>query len=223
MKYFLLTLLLTYSFVLCAQSIIINPSPASGSGLPTDLFIKIESMVTNNTNAMMDVRWERYNVQLPTAWDNAVCDKNGCYAPSVDTETFSINPGEMSILSIWFVPSSTAGTGTVDLRVYNVADSASTVITTSFTATAQLTDSEDLTIEDYSVFPNPASDFIQLPDYAQIAAVRLYDVIGREMMFQAVTEQKNQLDVSSLNNGAYLIQFLDKDQRILNTSRIIKD
>lgn len=221
MKHFLLTLLLTYSCLLCAQSIIVSPSPATGTGLPSDLFIKIESFVTNNTNAVMDIRWERYNVQIPAVWDNAVCDKNACYASTVDTETFSINPGEMSIMSIWFIPSSTIGSGSVDLRIYNVADSANTVISNTYTAIAQLSDSEDLTAEDYSIFPNPATDYIQLPDNAQIKAVRLYDLLGRAMIHQAVTEQKN-LDISSLDKGTYLIQLLDKDRNVLHVARIIK-
>ncbi len=222
MKYFLLTLFFAYSCLLCAQSIIVSPSPASGTGLPSDLFVKIESFVTNNTNSVMDVRWERINVQIPAVWDNAVCDKNGCYAPTVDSETFSINPGEMSILSIWFVPSSTAGTGTVDLRIYNVADSTNSVITNSYTAMVQLTDSEDITKESFSIFPNPVTNFIQLPSNASVSTARLYDLLGREMINQAITEEKSQLDVSQLEKGSYLIQLLDKDLKVLHVSRIIK-
>jgi len=222
MKYYLLASLLTYSCLLCAQSIIVSPSPASGTGLPSDIFIKIESMVTNNTNSPMDIRWERINVQTPAAWDNAVCDKNGCYAPSVDTETFNINAGEMSIMAIWFVPNSTAGTGEVELRIYNAADSANTVITNTYTAMAQLSDSEDIHAESFSVFPNPATNFIQFPYNPQIATVRLYDMLGKEIIHQTVTEDKNQLDVSKLNKGSYLIQFLDKDQNVLNVKRIVK-
>lgn len=222
MKYFLLASFLTYSCLLCAQSIIINPSPATGTGLPSDIFIKIESMVTNNTNSTMDIRWERTNVQTPAAWDNAVCDKNGCYAPSVDTETFSIDPGEMSIMAIWFVPNSAAGTGTVELRIYNAADSANTVITNTYTAMAQLSNSEDIPAESFSIFPNPATDFIQLPDISEIATVKLFDITGRELIHQTISAEKNDLDVSQLNNGSYLVQFLDKDQGILHTTRVIK-
>jgi len=222
MKYFLFTWFLTISQLLLSQSLIVSPTPAAGNGLPSDLFIKVESFVTNTTNNTLNVRWERYNVQLPGGWDNAVCDKNGCYSPVVDTETFMIAPGAMEVMSIWFVPQNVSGTGSVELRIYDVADSTGTVVTNTYSAMAQTTNSEDLSVESFAVFPNPATNYIQLPQNSKIAIVRLYDILGREITNQKITREKNYLDVSKLNRGSYLVQFLDKDLKILHTTRIIK-
>jgi len=222
MKYLFFTWFLASSLILSAQSLVVSPSPASGTGLPTDLFIKVESFVTNTTNAAINVRWERYNVQIPTGWDNAVCDKSGCYSSSVDSEMFTIDPGEMAIMSIWFVPNNIPGPGSVELRIYNEADSANSVITNTYSVLAEATPTEDLLSTSFKVFPNPATNFIQLPKNSKIGYVRLYDILGRLIINQKITNRNNYLDVSKQNTGSYLVQFLDKDLKILHTTRIIK-
>jgi len=210
------------TLLLFSQSLVVSPAPASGNGLPSDLFIKVESFVTNTTNATMTVRWERYNVQIPTTWDNAVCDKDICHSAFVDTETYTIDPGEMALMSIWFVPNNNPGTGSVELRIYNEADSANSVITNTYSTMAQTTDNENQFSEAFSVFPNPATNFIQLPYNSEITVVRLFDILGRQIANQKITKDKNFLDVSKLNRGSYLVQFLDEDLKILHTTRIIK-
>lgn len=45
--------------------VLIDPSPASGSGSAGDAIIKAPTFVLNNSNAPADLAWERIDVSLP--------------------------------------------------------------------------------------------------------------------------------------------------------------
>ncbi len=224
MKHILLILFSFSMSGLFGQDLTIAPSPASSTGSPTDPYIKVFSNVTNNTNAAMDVTWERYNVQAPTEWTTSVCDKNFCYADFQSSETFSLGAGETENLDIWFLPDNVVGVGTAEIRIYNAADSANTVVSNTYTATASTsTNNEDVLAVKYKVFPNPASNYVQLPQIDDIGEIRLYDILGK-VIHQEFADQGNiqHLNVTNLPKGTYLLQFLDEKNNILHTTRVIK-
>lgn len=57
-----------------------------------------------------------------------------------------------------------------------------------------------------NIFPNPSSDFIQLTATNEIQSVQIMNVMG-EVIYQSSTSTNNSMiDVSSLENGLYLIE-----------------
>ncbi|MCF8364868.1 MAG: choice-of-anchor D domain-containing protein [Bacteroidales bacterium] len=74
---------------------------------------------------------------------------------------------------------------------------------------------------DARIYPNPASDklFIDFENVQPVNVV-LYDVKGQVVLEQNLTELRNQLDISKLRGGVYLIRL--EGENIQKTERIIK-
>ena len=72
-----------------------------------------------------------------------------------------------------------------------------------------------------SVFPNPTSDYFAISDSENISQLLVFNLVGKEMRKFEVTEGEK-YDIGDLPNGMYLIQFIGKDRKIINTQRIRK-
>jgi len=79
----------------------------------------------------------------------------------------------------------------------------------------------ELNVFDVLIYPNPATDklFIDF-DRPQAVDVVLYDVKGQVVLEQSLTELRNQLDISTLRGGVYLIKL--EGENIMKTERFIK-
>lgn len=77
-------------------------------------------------------------------------------------------------------------------------------------------------IKDYKevrIFPNPTNNRLNVISNSIISRVNIIDVNGRLIKQES---HKNIIDVEELNNGLYLIQFLDKQNNVIDTKRFIK-
>lgn len=74
---------------------------------------------------------------------------------------------------------------------------------------------------DALIYPNPASNmlFIDFDVAGDVSAV-IYDVQGHEVIETRLTELRNQVDISGLRNGVYLVKLEGND--LLKIERIIK-
>lgn len=77
---------------------------------------------------------------------------------------------------------------------------------------------DELSTEDYSVYPNPSSDFIYFKNVTVNSPIRIMDINGK-IVFQSNFSDQN-LNISFLDRGVYFIQIFD-DQRI-KTLQFIK-
>lgn len=83
---------------------------------------------------------------------------------------------------------------------------------------------EDAEKEQFSFYPNPASDevYLDLQGKSSLGAA-IIDLQGRVIQHYSATElSRNVLDVSSLNSGIYLLQIQWKDQNSLAQKLIIE-
>ncbi len=62
---------------------------------------------------------------------------------------------------------------------------------------------------DWSIYPNPSSDFIQIAGLKEESVVEVISCTG-ELIQQGKISDSNPLDISSLNDGIYLIQIKDQ-------------
>lgn len=62
---------------------------------------------------------------------------------------------------------------------------------------------EDLTSDDFNIYPNPTSDFITIKTDHKIDSYTIYDVTGKKIMQTA----ENTIDLRSFTNGIYLLTF----------------
>ena len=70
---------------------------------------------------------------------------------------------------------------------------------------------------DILMYPNPASDIVYIDgNYSELKVV-VYDILGKQVMNKPI---KNNIDISQLEKGIYILQLSDGTKR--NTQRIIK-
>lgn len=73
-----------------------------------------------------------------------------------------------------------------------------------------------------SIYPNPASDYINVQDKDNVLSnVIIYNLAGRRIK-SFNTESNQLLNITDLPKGMYLIQFLDKGNKLLTTQRLSK-
>jgi len=75
---------------------------------------------------------------------------------------------------------------------------------------------------DFTIYPNPASDFVVLPQSDQITKAVLYNITGKQVKTFDLATNTRRFDVGDVMRGTYLLQFIDKTGAILHTTRLTK-
>jgi serine protease AprX len=62
---------------------------------------------------------------------------------------------------------------------------------------------------EFKVYPNPAADIlnIEIPSANDITTLRIFDVLGKSVLEQNITTSSQQLDISSMAPGLYMMTF----------------
>jgi hypothetical protein len=74
---------------------------------------------------------------------------------------------------------------------------------------------------DIKIFPNPATDYIELTNSKLVAKVMVFSIVGRQVAaFE--TAEGDKFFVGDLPRGMYLVQMLGSKGDILSTQRLNK-
>ena len=73
----------------------------------------------------------------------------------------------------------------------------------------------------FSFIPNPTKDFIELSAANPIQGVKIYNLLGQEVLQNAYNLRKAQLDVSALNEGVYILKVVINDK--IGTYKFMKE
>jgi hypothetical protein len=70
---------------------------------------------------------------------------------------------------------------------------------------------EDLNVGDFSIYPNPAADLVQVSFKNEItnASVSIIDAAGRLVLTQELNAKYNTIDVSALDQGIYFVNIIN--------------
>lgn len=70
-----------------------------------------------------------------------------------------------------------------------------------------------------NVYPNPAVDRIslELPDTKSVIDLRIFDTLGRQVLYKNTNELQNSIDISSLDAGTYFLQIRTANQKQFST------
>ena len=71
------------------------------------------------------------------------------------------------------------------------------------------------------IYPNPTTDYFSVNAGQQIATIKVYNLLGREVKYYEFQEGSRYF-VGDLPKGMYLIQLTGKDARLLSTQRLSK-
>jgi len=84
-----------------AQSFITNPKSGTTTG-PYDEYELVVHSKVYNVSADSLFTWVRIENNLTSGWEGSICDKITCWAPTVDSSSFYLVPGDSSIMDAHF-------------------------------------------------------------------------------------------------------------------------
>ena len=75
---------------------------------------------------------------------------------------------------------------------------------------------------DLAIYPNPATEFISVNDEEELVGqIFIYNLVGKKVRtFEVMPNER--FAVGDLPKGMYLVQLIDKDDKIINTQKINK-
>ena len=77
-------------------------------------------------------------------------------------------------------------------------------------------------INDFSVYPNPAKDFIYLKSAGDITKITILNIVGQQIMSLSNSLEEPKIDISYLEKGVYIIQMMTK-AGAFSSSKFIKE
>jgi len=224
--------LLLVATALQAQIIGFSNDTVTTSGYTNDYEIVTNCNIDNLTNLDQTIVWRRNTITLPNGWTSSVCDKNQCWSYSTDTKTFVLPYSRSEKLDVHFYPNNNAGNALVEMIAYVQGDSANTVISAIYKASAEQASSVAAVKKNFvvNVYPNPVKDIMSikgLPD-SQTYKVEIYSILGMKISSYTLTAGSSQggiheVDVQELPKGVYMVRVLDKGMNLIFNKSISKN
>lgn len=238
MKQIILHLFLLFlSFQVCRAQVSLsftpNPIEASGFADPNDLFVEIVGYATvkNEGSETVVIRWERFFVEKPEEWEVQVCDLNQCYVPVVYSNIagdlglnapVELAPGAHTNMDVHIQPKGVAGTAEIQIEVASAAAPDDIIVTGTYNFTAELLSSTgNASKARLAVFPNPATDYVEVRGAQNTDRLAIYSVLGRQLRSFNLASGSRYY-IGDLPTGLYLASLINKNGNIVKTFRLSK-
>ncbi len=232
----LLTTFLAFSFCASAQwelEVEANPFETTFQADLTDFWSEpiAHNHVTNKTDQLINLRWEREIISAPPEWEFRICDTNACY----NTTTYTnVVPGgqpnvpvplqlnEGSLLDLHVLPRKVAGCATVNVYLSDAANPDSVLETVVFNVCVDpLTSVNELDKSSMRIYPNPTANFISLTRGSVVSQLWVSNILGKRVKTFSTTFN-GRYDISKLPDGIYLVSMVDHTGNVLKTVRVSK-
>lgn len=219
---YLLVILITISLNLNSQVTItldsLNGTDVAGSQvivnhLPTSNLDLPYLYITNTSGSSQDWLITRKNIIQPSDWFNYLCWGNLCYGVSLldiwSTELATLTDNETKELTT-YVGAPTVGNA--HYRYYVSSDGINFV--DSVDVLVNITDVVgiyELAENKTSIFPNPAQNKVAISGLTKNQySLMAYDMFGNLVLFDE-NVNRDEIDLSNLNNGQYILIFENRD------------
>ena len=130
---------------------------------------------------------------------------------------------------VWYASAANAASGTNPLpsttalsntTYYATQTVASCTSTASLSVTITTLANQDFDMSQFSYYPNPVNDILNLSYSQDMNMVKVFNMVGQELLSKAVNANTAQIDLSSFANGAYFIQV--KIGTLMKTVRVVR-
>lgn len=82
---------------------------------------------------------------------------------------------------------------------------------------------DDITTDKIQLFPNPATNTLQLVSPAALSRIELLDAFGRTILTEQASLAKSyEIDITFLSQGVYFIRAYDSNQNLIGVEKVIK-
>jgi hypothetical protein len=189
--------------------------------------IVLDLAVHNNTGTSKSWRITRVHANVPTAWSDLIC-LTSCFPPSSMVEYCTpasqplvVADGAEGEILLHFSPEQTAA-GSATYRYYlgdctTFDDSVDVQINFTLGTKAMKSASN------FTIVPNPASDFVQITtNSSEAASLKIVDILGN-IVFTEVIVATKKIDVSHYKNGVYFVSIENPNSKIVSRKLVIKN
>ncbi len=237
MKQTILSLFLSVLFIfgLCAQaSLTLAPMEVQADGFidlsNPDFDLKAYATLKNEGDEPISIIWERKIISAPEDWVVQVCDLNFCYdaivysnvAPDLNLNLpITLNPGEQTNMDVYVRPEGVSGFGEVKLEISNADTPDEVLLTGTYTFDALLSSLASRNKPRLAVYPNPATDYIEVQGAEQVSRLLIYNIVGQQMRSFRVTPGSRHY-IGGLPTGLYLASLIGGNGEVLKTFRLSK-
>jgi len=213
-------LVLIFAHAGVAQTVI-DPNPVQLNDLDVSIAdIVAYSTVTNESSFNVNYEWVRTEVEITEGWTSAVCDKNQCYLWFVDSQEFSLSPGEEGTLDVHVYPDDLEGAAIIEVKVTDVSNPNNTD-TGLYLFNNTLGTSERLS-NAIALYPNPAEDQLFLENPDKVEFIEIYDIHGKVHLTSQVNGSAS-IDVSNLSSGNYIVRMWNANNEQVSTNLLMKN
>ena len=74
--------------------------------------------------------------------------------------------------------------------------------------------------EQFSIYPNPASDFISVSNDDNLRSIILYNIVGRKIRQFDIEHSGAQYDIKDLPDGLYSVHLINRNNKVICTQRL---
>lgn len=219
-KAILLIAVLTISCTVFSQNLVFSPSQHVVEDVQAENFSFHEMEMTTPNPEAIQFKWQLISNSFPAEWSYSLCDQGGCYVgvpPSGTMDAITqeeAENGKKGFFKINLTAGYNYGRGVVKIYVYDSndvtrGDTLSFDINWAQEASALNEKNQKM---DINIYPNPASNFINLSNLNNdIEKIALFNILGESVYSQNVSAEEKLVNVSHLNRGSYFLTFYVKD------------
>ncbi len=200
----------------------IAPNPAVVFALPSDQGITARAYVKNTSNLVDSIRWTRHVISLTNGMQTAICDCIQDYFTFINTQQFTINPGDSCILEVHFYNFAgvVTGPGIVHLKLENL--SVPTDTSTAVYLYNPISDTDEpLPVAHVNLFPNPIASTFALSHAEKVAALRVFALDGSQVAYLEASSDHRYI-LPDVPDGTYVVAFLEKNGRVFQAIEVTK-
>jgi len=220
---------------LCGYSQLVTEGRASAEGLAEETTIGYTFEVTNTGSANEEFYWDLVRpAEMPAEWVFTICDVITCWEEGIEVlDCFNPNSLEAGAshpsFKVSLNPNLVPGEHTVDYRLLKSCgdavpdDDVILNVAIKFTVGATATDVSDLDIKsEMKLYPNPTSDRFQISDDSRVSNITIFNVVGKQIIDESHSVGQAH-DISTLDNGMYLVRLMNDAQEVVTILRMTKE
>ena len=184
----------------------------------------------NQGEEAMNLIWRKSVLSQPLDWLAEISDKNNYYLPEASSnidpstnseESIYLAPGEVTEVIFHIFPFGNAGDATYKMEFIDEMSPTKIIAETTFDYSIQRPVQVGADRASLKIFPNPSTNYIELPYNNLVAQMEIYNTIGRKVLsFEA--ENGLRYDISSLPTGLYLVSLVNEQGTVIKTLRFFK-
>jgi len=209
-----------------APSILINGDTLVYAS--SDALVYPHITIKNVSGTDQQYKWGRKLIETPsTTFSDQICDNEGCYPCGTATDwiLLGLYPDGGSFANnatTEFLPKFNFGTqgssAHVRYYIYTANEVKIDSFDVKFTSFVGLEDDKQ-SIE-YSAYPNPANDILNISISENNTSIALFDIVGKTVSEMELVNGNNTLNIENLNPGVYIYS-IKRNGNVIETKKLV--